>query len=477
LYARYASPSEISHVYNIHLDTYQGPQWYTTRYTRVPAFLVRSMRIPAAIFAFLLLASSVFFVQQYFSGRYLLITSDPAYAVTSAQEQLNVLMIFGIIAAFFFALFVYTALTSRESAKHLAYFLSRDISASKEQFRKFYDLSPVPYLLIDSQGLIERPNKASLRFFGMTEEMLRGKNLFSFLQIPDHPKKITLYQERLSRHIPVEQGEVQVTRANGVVRWALLSIEDLSTPGDSKHQGLATVVDIHDQKELERIKTEFLSLASHQLRAPLANLKWYMDFLLTRRKEALTGDVLTYLNKMYRRNEDMIDLVNTLLNLSRIEMGRVQVDTGPVDLTPVIRGVTEELESAAKEKEITIHSELPDTFPITTDGKLVRIIIQNLLSNAIRYTPTSGHVEVTLATNAGRGALVQVVDSGIGIPPEEQDRIFSKLYRATNAKAMEVNGNGIGLYMCKALAESMGGSIDFTSSAGAGTTFRLKLPG
>ncbi len=435
------------------------------------------MRIPAAIFVFLLLASSVFFVQQYFSGRQVLVTSDPAYAVSSAQEHLNVLLVFGVLAAFFFALFIYTALTSRESAKHLAYFLSRDISASKEQFRKFYDLSPVPYVLIDPQGVIERPNKASLRFFGMTEEELRGKNLFSYLQLPDHPERLSLYKERLSRHIPVEQGEILVTKANGVTRWALLSIEDLSTPGDGKHQGLATVVDIHDQKELERIKTEFLSLASHQLRAPLANLKWYMDFLLTRRAESLSGDVLTYINKMYRRNEDMIDLVNTLLNLSRIEMGRVKVDTEHVDLTPLIRGVTEELESAAKDKEITVQTTMSDAFPFETDGKLVRIIIQNLLSNAIRYTPKGGHAEVTLTNNNGQGALIEVVDSGIGIPPEEQDRIFSKLYRASNAKAMEVNGNGIGLYMCKALAESLGGSIEFVSIAGKGTTFRLKLPG
>jgi PAS domain S-box-containing protein len=432
------------------------------------------MRIVAAIIAFSVLGAGVFFTYEFFDGRRVLVSSDPTYAVTAAEDLLRVLVLLGIALASFVALFIYAVLTTRDAAKRMAYVLSKDMSSSKEQFRKLYDMSPVPYLLIDARGTIDRPNKAALRFFGAGEEVLRGKNFFSVLALPDQPDKLALYKERISRHVSVEQVEVQAMRNTGEVRWVLLSVEDLHTPGEER-RGLVTLVDIHDQKELERMKTEFLSLASHQLRAPLANLKWYIDFLLTRRANVITGDVLTYLHKMYRRNEEMIELVNTLLNLSRVEMGRVKVDLEKTELGDTVRSVVEELEPAAKEKQIAIATTI-EAVSLETDGKLVRIIIQNLLSNAIRYTPASGQVEVRLRSAPGRGAEVTVTDTGIGIPPEEQAHIFSKLYRAKNAKEMEVNGNGIGLYMCKALAESMGGRIDFTSTMGKGTTFTLTLP-
>jgi len=237
---------------------------------------------------------------------------------------------------------------------------------------------------------------------------------------------------------------------------------------------LLTLVDIHEQKELDRIKTEFLSLASHQLRAPLANLKWYMDFLLVRRASALNEEITDYLKKMYRRNEDMIDLVNTLLNMSRIEMGRVTVQKESTNVSSLAKSVVEEMGPQAKEKQIQLSADIPEDIVIHTDGRLLRIIMQNLLSNGVRYTPQGG--QVTIQIERGSKKLsIHVRDTGIGIPPEEQGRIFQKMYRAANAKEMEANGNGIGLYMCKALAESMGGNITFTTSLGQGTTFTVEL--
>jgi two-component system phosphate regulon sensor histidine kinase PhoR len=283
-----------------------------------------------------------------------------------------------------------------------------------------------------------------------------------------------MYREQVQRGVPIEQKEVQVRNANGALRWALISIEDLTEPGSQDHSMLATLVDIHEQKELERIKTEFLSLASHQLRAPLANLKWYIDFLLKRRAQQLSAELAEYLHKMYRRNEDMIDLVNTLLNLSRIEMGRIKVEKQQTDVSALARSVIEELETVAADKQITLSTTFEGPEQFETDGRLVRIILQNLLTNALRYTPAGGKVELRTAGGA-QSMTISVSDTGVGIPPEEQDKIFAKMYRASNAQAMEANGNGIGLYMCKALAEGMGGSIAFTSALNKGTTFTVTL--
>jgi PAS domain S-box-containing protein len=433
------------------------------------------MRTMLAFGSFVILLVGVFFVFQYYDSQSVLIAADPSYAARAMDPLLKTLLGFGVGAALLFALLVYTALSIRTMARRMAYQLSKDISLTKEQFRRFYELSPVPYLLMNKHGAIQRPNKAFLRFIGSNEEEIDGKDIFSYLSQPDHPDKLSIYKEQAARSIPIEQKEVQVLRASGEQRWALLSVEDLTTPGASERVSLVTLVDIHEQKELERIKTEFLSLASHQLRAPLANLKWYIDFLLTRRLDDLNEEVKGYLHKMYDRNEDMIDLVNTLLNLSRVEMGRIQIQKEKTDITKVAQGVIEELTNAAAEKEIAIQAALEPSLSFDTDPKLLRIVLQNLLSNAIRYTPQGGTVTVS-THHLGTALHMEVRDTGVGIPPDEQGKIFAKLYRASNAQAMEVNGNGIGLYMCKALVESMLGSITFQSVLGHGTTFTVELP-
>ncbi len=431
------------------------------------------MRLTAAVLALVVLVAGVSVVNTYFMAQIAQVANDPAYAVLVDTQLLHYLLVVGVVAVFLLALLIYALLTTRTAARRIAYQMSKDISITKEQFRHFYELSPVPYFLVDHAGLIQRPNKAALRFLGLAEDQLLGKDLFSFLEIPDHNDKLALYRERVAHKVPIEKKEVQVVRPGGEHRWALLSVEDLQSSG-AGHVAMVTLVDIHDQKELERIKTEFLSLASHQLRAPLSNLKWYIDFLLSRRAELLNDEVRSYLGKMYQRNEDMIDLVNTLLNLSRVEMGRIKVEKIATDVNTLVGSVVDELTPAAREKELAVQTELGTAPTFETDSRLLRIILQNLLSNAIRYTPKGGSVQVRV-TNSGTKLALSVTDTGLGIPPEEQDKIFSKMYRATNARQVEVNGNGIGLYMCKALAESMGGTLTFTSELGHGTTFTLTL--
>jgi PAS domain S-box-containing protein len=432
------------------------------------------MRLFAAIFSLILLALGVFFAYEYYSGKASLIANDGEYAKHISTQLIQFFLILAVLSSLLFSLLLYSVLTTRVAARKIAYNISKDIAFSKEQFRRFYDLSPVPYLLIDSKGIITRPNKASLRFFRKTEEELLQTDLFSFFIDPEDPKGVSQYKEKANRHIAIEQVELQVKFENEEVRWVLLSIEDITSPGWGQHNGLVTLVDIHEQKELERIKTEFLSLASHQLRSPLSNLKWYIDFLLTRRSKQMTEEVQGYLHKMYRRNADMAELVNTLLNLSRIEMGRIKIEKETADITEIAKSVVEELESEATEKKIALETAYSGDTVMETDRKLVRIILQNLLSNAFRYTLEGGSVQLRILASSSK-VRMEVEDTGVGIPPDEQNNIFSKLYRATNAKKIEANGNGIGLYMCKELVENMGGEISFMSKEGEGTTFFVDL--
>jgi PAS domain S-box-containing protein len=432
-------------------------------------------RMVAALVAFGIILIGVGLTWRYFDSAYVLVAADASAAISISSALLETLLMLGVVAATLFALVVYVLLSVRVSATHLAHNMVGDLSWSREQFRRFYELSPVPYIIVTSTGIIDRPNKASLRFFGLTEEQLRGENLFAFLVPPEKENRIPFIQEQVKRRMPVEQVEVQARRKNGEVRWTLISVGDISVPGTKAHNGLVTLVDIHEQKELERIKTEFLSLASHQLRAPLANLKWYIGFLLQRRSEQLTDEVRKYLHQMLARNEDMIELVNTLLNMSRVEMGKVKVEKAQTDLTILANSIIEEVTPAAAAKKIHIVPAYPDSIPLVTDTKLVRIVVQNLLTNAIRYTPENGTVDVQMALE-NKKAVILVTDTGVGIPPSEQDKIFTKMYRATNAQQMEASGTGLGLYMSKSLIEAMGGTIGFTTKEGKGTTFTVTLP-
>lgn len=432
-------------------------------------------RLVAAALSLAILGTATFFIQQYYADRYVLNALNPDAAGAISGELLTVLFVLGIVSAFLFSLLIYVLLSVRVAATTIAHNMTSDLVYSREQFKRFYDMSPVPYVLINKAGLVDRPNKAAVRFFGMKGEELTGENLFAFLSTPDKPEKAGLVKARFERRIPIDQELMMARKRSGEERWVMLSVGDITTPGSSVHTGLVTIVDVHEQKELERIKTEFLSLASHQLRAPLANIKWYIDFLLHRRTEELTDSVREYLARMNDRNEDMIDLVNTLLNMSRIELGRVKVEKEQVDIEKLIHGVEEELKPEAERKHISLTANIPAGITTNTDPRLVRIIVQNLLSNALRYTPEGGSASIAVAQN-GKDISVAVSDTGIGIPPDEQGKIFSKLYRASNAKKVEVNGNGIGLYMCKALSESLGGSLAFTTELNKGTTFTLTIP-
>lgn len=433
------------------------------------------MKLFASIVSFLILLAGSFFAYLYYNNQYPLIASDGEYAKEMSSHLLQMFLIASIAGSIILSLLMYAVLTTKENARRMAYRLTKNMSFSREQFRKFYELSPVPYLLISSKGDITRPNKASMRFFKKTKEEITNTNIFSYLSHPDHTERVAQYRESVRRHIAIEKKEMQIDIGDGKLKWILLSIESFTDQDKGEQKGLVTMVDIHEQKELERVKTEFLSLASHQLRSPLSNIKWYIEFLLNRRREQITDEVAEYLQKMYQRNVDMVDLVNTLLNLSRIEMGRIKIQKEETNVTDVATSVVEELTPRANEKRIRIETSFSGDTVMKSDSRLIRIILQNLLSNALRYTTEEGDVFVRIIASNSK-VRFEVEDSGVGIPPDEQDKIFSKLYRATNAKKVEADGNGIGLYMCKELVEGLEGTINFTSTLGEGTTFFVDLP-
>ncbi len=234
--------------------------------------------------------------------------------------------------------------------------------------------------------------------------------------------------------------------------------------------------DVTRDREIDQAKSEFVSLASHQLKTPLSAINWYSETILDEEVGPLNDKQKEYVKNLYDANRRMVELVNSLLNVSRIDLGTFAIDPVAVDFAKVAEEVLSELTPQITEKHLNLEKAYdPSLPPIKADPKLVRIIFQNLLSNAVKYTGPSGRVALAVKKE-GQNVLIRVLDSGFGIPAADQPKIFTKLFRADNVRDKEAEGTGLGLYLVKAVVEAAKGRIWFESLEGKGTTFFVTLP-
>lgn len=192
----------------------------------------------------------------------------------------------------------------------------------------------------------------------------------------------------------------------------------------------------------------------------------------------LTKQQREFLQQVYGGGQRMTDLVNSLLNVSRVELGAFAVDPEPLSLKKIVQDAVSDLKPMIKEKKIKLKETYePRMKKYSGDRRLLGIIFQNLLSNAVKYTPEKGTIELTLETHPKKkNILLTLSDTGYGIPKAEQKKIFSKLYRADNVKEIDSSGTGLGLYIVKAIMDTVGGKIWFESEEGKGTIFFVELP-
>ncbi len=237
--------------------------------------------------------------------------------------------------------------------------------------------------------------------------------------------------------------------------------------------------DVTKEREVDRMKSELVSIASHQLRTPLTGIKWVLELLMSGQSGKLTRDQRDQLEHVAESNERMIALVEDLLNVSHIETGRKFTYVFQrQDFMKIVHAVVEEQQVLAKAKQIslTISRGSPRVCVSYVDADKIREAITNLVSNAVKYTPKNGHVVVSVEQSNEGETLFHVKDSGIGIPVDQQKRVFERFFRADNAQMQEVNGTGLGLYIAKAIVEGHHGRIWFESIEHKGSTFTFLLP-
>jgi PAS domain S-box-containing protein len=355
--------------------------------------------------------------------------------------------------------------------------INNKLTESEQKFRSYIDKAPDGIFVINKNGAFIEANNSSLLFIGCSEEDLKKIKFFDIICDKDVPQ-IKKHLETVLKLGQAEDDVLYKRRGDNVEGDSCGRYFNVSSVKLSGDLILVFVKDITKEKEVDKAKTEFVSLASHQLRTPLSAINWYSEMLLAGDGGKLTKDQRKFSEEISASNKRMVELVNSLLNVSRLEMGTFIIDPEPTNVVEIMESVIKEQIPMIVSKKIEVKKKISSDIPIiNSDPKLLRIVFQNLVSNAVKYTSENKSLYVEISLDKKKKSIyIKVQDEGYGIQKNQQDRIFSKLFRADNVKKKNTEGTGLGLYIVKAIVAHAGGNIWFESEENKGTIFHLMLP-
>jgi PAS domain S-box-containing protein len=347
------------------------------------------------------------------------------------------------------------------------------IQEASERLASIVEFSDDAIVSQTLDGTVLSWNKGAERVFGYGSKEMVGSSIARL--IPQD--RVAEERELLARIKAGESiAEVETTRRAKDGRQIYVS-QALSPLRDAKGRivGVSAIAqDITERKQLDLAQSEFVSLASHQLRTPLTAIRWSMEMLLND-TPGNVSEQKQMLSETMRYAIEMCDTIETMLIVSRIEAGKIEPTPAALDLRKFLDEIRDLQAGEATKKRIDLTLRCPAELAISTDPMYLREIVGNLVSNALRYTPEGGSVTIA-GERKGKNVEMSVRDTGYGIPPHEREKIFSKFFRAGNAMKKVPNGTGLGLYLARQLTELLGGTIGFISEVGKGTTFTLIIP-
>lgn len=331
-------------------------------------------------------------------------------------------------------------------------------------------------MITDKEGAVLYANQAAVDISGYSKNEIIGKKAGSLWGKQMSPAFYEKFWNIAKEERRVFIGEVINKRKNGDKYYAEMRISPIINDEGDVIFFVGIERDITKEKEINKAKTEFVSVASHELRTPLANMSLSVEMILDSIAGPLNPEQKKYLRGIYRDIKGMSGLVDALLNVSRIELRTLVIAPEPANLHEIAESVLKEITPQINKKELKISRMFDPLLPvINIDRNLMRIILQNLLTNAIKYTPVSGKIGIEIRKDIN-DALIKVSDNGCGIPEDQQGKIFQKLFRARNAIDLRVEGVGLGLYIVKSIVVQCGGKIWIESEENKGTTFFVKIP-
>jgi len=366
--------------------------------------------------------------------------------------------------------------------------------ASDERFRILFERSSEAHLLLDETGVIDC-NDATLRMLRSAEKsdvLGRGSAELSPTRQPDGRLSVVVAAQMLQRARAhgFHRFEWTYQRADG----SAFPVEATLTPVrlNGREVILAVWHDIAEQKKVEyalraakdaaesanRTKSEFMTRMNHELRTPLTAIIGFSRVLLAGKEGALSPNAQLYAERIGANGMHLLSLINQILDVAKVEAGRMELESETLAVDTLVRDTIAMLESTAQSKGIGLRGDVPTVVtPIITDAGKLRQILINLIGNAIKFT-NEGEVCVTVEADAtsGRPASIRVRDTGIGIPPERQQKVFEPFEQGDSSTRREFGGTGLGLSIVKAFAELIGAAVEVESELGKGTTFTVWLP-
>ena len=345
------------------------------------------------------------------------------------------------------------------------------ISAEQQQMQAIIQHMADGVLLIDEQGIIVTCNPVLAMMLGLHPGQIIDQSIHS----PDLPWNLAGITAAATQRARTGVLSTEVTIDAPHPR----SLQVFSTTVvDSEQNPIGEVRVVHDVtriREFEQLKNDFMSTVSHELRTPLFSIQGFVQLML----EDQSLDVTTrteFLNIIHHQATQLSEMVNNLLDLTRLDEGRLEFEQKPVAMLDVIHQTILKLQGFAHRQKVKLRSELPAMLPlIHGDSQRLEQVLTNLIGNAIKFSEAGGQVLVTASTNKGE-MLIAIKDNGIGIPPEALDQIFSRYYQVENKSERSAMGSGLGLHIAKKIVEGHGGRIWVESTTGQGSTFCFSLP-
>jgi two-component system phosphate regulon sensor histidine kinase PhoR len=330
-------------------------------------------------------------------------------------------------------------------------------------------------IAVDGRRRLLFANAAADRLFGLDANSV-GRLVPELIRSPQVHRAVEATLGGPESH----RVEITVPSPDGRLRGhpLVLAVQGTPLPGSPPPGAVLVFHDVTETRRLERVRQDFVANASHELKTPVASIKAYAETLLD---GALHDDAVNvaFLRRIDEQADRLNQLVLDLLSLARLESGQEFFEHTPVWLPPLFDRIAathaERAAASGLDYAPLIDPDAADAV-VTADEEAIRQILDNLIDNAIKYTPQGGRVRVALRRAAPDAVLIEVADTGIGIPRDDLPRVFERFYRVDKARSRELGGTGLGLAIVKHLAQSLGGAVAVESRLGAGSTFRVRLP-
>jgi PAS domain S-box-containing protein len=350
-----------------------------------------------------------------------------------------------------------------------------DVFTQRACLAQIFDSTSDGIVLVSEAGRIVSANRRAGEFLGFDPAAVAGVALLDVLAGhyapgPASERAAAPFQALLRRPAHGGHGDLELSRTRAIVQWTASPTRNAA----GAVVGLTlTLHDVTGEREISRMKSDFISFVTHQLRTPLAGIKWLLELA---GRTSLPEEARGYVEDSRSSAERLGRLVSALVDVSRLENGTVATKPEAVSLHEVTCRVLEDLSALLEEKGHRVHLRGMDALPLViADPQLLRQVVFNLISNAINYTPPAGDISIR-GHRHGAAITWSIEDSGIGIPRSSQARLFEKFHRGENAMTIEPEGAGLGLYLARLIVEQWGGTVTCESDAGEGATFTVSFP-